>query len=91
MERTTSIDNMRQLVEEFTSSGEIENDRAARTLDMHLRSVGHYVDTGQTDKAIRHMTSVSPLLDHFEANGMITENAADTLREHADYLLEEWD
>ncbi|MFA1820979.1 hypothetical protein ACDX78_12480 [Virgibacillus oceani] len=87
---STSIADMQNLVEKFTASGAIANEATARSLSMHLTAVGIYADTGQLDKAVQHMSSLHLMLDVFEGNNMITENAADTLREHADYLVNKW-
>jgi lactocepin len=90
IERGTSVATMQTLVEEFAASGAIANEATARSLNMHLTAVGHYADNGQLDKAVQHMPNLHQLLDVFENNNMITENAADTLKEHADYLIEKW-
>jgi lactocepin len=91
IERETSVANMQSMIEAFTASGEIANEATARSLSLHLTAVGQYADTGQFDKAIQHLPSLHLLLDVFESNNMITEKAADTLREHADYLVAKWE
>jgi lactocepin len=91
IERETSIANMQSMIEVFTASGEIANEATARSLNMHLTAVGHYADSSQLDKAANHMPSLHLLLDVFENNNMITEKAAETLKEHADYLIAKWE
>ncbi|ALX50218.1 Fn3-like domain-containing protein [Lentibacillus amyloliquefaciens] len=86
----SSIDVMKSLIEEYEANGEITDSQAARIMNRQLTTVGHFHDSGATDKAVKHMNSFKQLLKHYEQNGQITEAAAAELRSHADNLLEKW-
>lgn len=86
----TSVAHMKALVERFVDEGEIKRSETARLLQTHLTAVGHYEDTGALDKAVQHMTSFKRLLDHQLGKEEISEYAADTLKSHADQLIEKW-
>src|SRR5699024_5311464 len=86
----SSVELMLELVEDFEASGDIENEETARLLRTHLTSIDHYEQEEKMDKAIKHMESFKVMMDHQEENDLITEQAADELKMHADYLLEQW-
>ncbi|WP_176448312.1 amidohydrolase family protein [Lentibacillus sp. CBA3610] len=87
----SSIDGMKELVDRFADEGEIEDEETARLLQTHLNTVGHYEESGDMDKAVKHMNSFKQLLDYQEAEGTISADAADALMTHADNLLEAWE
>ncbi|MFA1822504.1 amidohydrolase family protein [Virgibacillus oceani] len=89
-EEPVSIEEMKQLVDEFREDGEIENDETARHLNTHLTAVSAYEAAEEMDKAIRHMNSFKQLLDFLESSGEISEEASSILNTHADHLLENW-
>ncbi|UJL45935.1 amidohydrolase family protein [Virgibacillus sp. NKC19-16] len=86
-----SIEDMKTLVDEFRSDGDIESDETVRNLQTHLTSVGHYESTGSMNKAIRHLNSFKQLLDFLGTNGEISEEVATVLTDHAEALLEIWE
>ncbi|QKY70375.1 gamma-glutamyltransferase [Lentibacillus sp. CBA3610] len=86
----SSVELMMGLVEDFEASGDIENEETARLLSTHLTSIEHYEQEEKIDKAIKHMESFKSLLDQQENDGLITGQAADELKGHADNLLEAW-
>ncbi|TFJ94431.1 S8 family serine peptidase [Lentibacillus salicampi] len=90
IEQESSIEGMLSLVDEYEADDEIKSSQAARLMTMHLTTVGHFVDSGATDKAVKHMNSFKQMLNQFEKNDQITEDAAAELRTHTDRLLEEW-
>ncbi|SFA99767.1 Urease alpha-subunit, N-terminal domain [Lentibacillus halodurans] len=87
----SSIEAMKELVDRFTDEGEVENEDTARLLHTHLTTVGHYEESGNMDKAVKHMNSFKQLLDYQEAEGGISEEASNALITHADNLLEAWE
>ncbi|MBY7144405.1 alpha-N-acetylglucosaminidase C-terminal domain-containing protein [Virgibacillus sp. NKC19-3] len=90
IESESSVEVMISLVDQYEEAGEITNSQTARSMHLQLTSVGHFVDQDEMDKAVKHLSTFKQMLDHNEENEQITEEAADTLRGHADNLLEEW-
>ena len=86
-----SVSNMKTLIGYFKDEGEFANDAAPRLLSTHLTAVGHYQDTDQMDKAVRHMHGFQDLLDHQLADNSVSEKVYDILVEFSDDLLEEWE
>ncbi|GGK04352.1 hypothetical protein GCM10007063_28370 [Lentibacillus kapialis] len=86
----SSIKVMKSLVDEYEANDEITNKRTARLMKMQLTTVGHFVERGSTDKAVKHMTNFKQMLHHYEEAGRITEEAAATLRTHAENLIKKW-
>lgn len=86
----SSVELMLELVEDYETSGEIENEETARLLTTHLTSIEHYEQEEKIDKAIKHMESFQSMLGQQEDDGLITGQAADDLKTHADNLLEQW-
>lgn len=84
------IKQMKKFVEKSSKEGDIVNGDTARKLQTHLTAVAHYEDSGLTEKAIEHMSGFKQLLAHFTDDDLVTNQAAETLKVHADQLLEEW-
>ncbi|WP_373895297.1 S8 family serine peptidase [Virgibacillus sp. CBA3643] len=91
VEQEASIAQMQRLVEQFNDDDEIANDETARMLDMQLTAIDHYAGTDQNEKAVKHMNNFKQVLDLQQDREMISEEAAETLHEYADYLIEEWE
>ena len=87
---TPSVSNMQTLIGYFEEEGEINNPAAARLLSTHLTAVGHYEDTDQMAKALRHMHGFQDLLDHQVDNDVISERVYGILGEFSGDLIEEW-
>ncbi|MFA1820006.1 alkaline phosphatase [Virgibacillus oceani] len=85
-----SVEQMQTQVDEFSADGDIANEETARHLQTHLTSVGHYEETGSTDKALKHMNGFKTLLGQQKENELISENAYDSLHKGADGLIEQW-
>ncbi|MBM7600189.1 lactocepin [Virgibacillus halotolerans] len=90
IEQEASIGQMQKLVKQYAEDGEVTNEEAAHMLDMQLTTISHYADSGKNDKAAKHMNSFKQLLDVQQDKEIISEKAAKTLHEYADYLIEEW-
>lgn len=85
-----TVDQMLTLVEEYREDGNISDDNVARHFQTHLTAVGVYEDTGELDKASRHMESFQLLLQYQLDNGAVSEKAFETLDSIAEALIEEW-
>ena len=85
-----SVARMKSLVEQFETEGEITNAQAARLLQTHLTAVGHYEQTGSTEKAIKHMEGFKQLLDYQLENAFISDKAYNALYSDAETLIEKW-
>lgn len=85
-----SASGMKKLVERFKEEEEFTNDRAARALDIHLTSVGHYEENESADKVVKHMKGFKSLLDHQKNNELISEKVYKVLKADADYVIQKW-
>lgn len=81
---------IKALVQYLQEKGEFTNDEAARALEIHLTAVNHYEDKGSAEKVVTHMKGFKRLLDHQKANGLISEDAYQTVNADADYLINKW-
>src|SRR5699024_1538532 len=79
IEQASSIDAMLTLVDQYKSDGEITGSQA-RLMRMQLTTIGHFHDSGTSDKTVKHMNSFKQMLHHYEENGQIMEDAATELR-----------
>ncbi|MBY7142656.1 S8 family serine peptidase [Virgibacillus sp. NKC19-3] len=91
IDHEASITQMKRLVEQFHDDGEIADNATARMLDMQLTAIDHYAGSEQNEKAIKHMNNFKQALDLQQDRELISEEAAETLHEYADYLIEEWE
>lgn len=87
---TTSSAAMKTLVNRFKAAGEFANDRAARTLHMHLVAVNRFEERGMADKVIKHLNGFKSLLNHQKENELISEKAYKILKTDTDYLIKKW-
>lgn len=83
----TSADDVKELVRYYEEAGKFENDRVARSLDVHLAAVSHYEGKEETDKFLKHMQGFERLLDHQKES--MTDVTYSTLKAYADYLMED--
>ncbi|ALX49971.1 serine hydrolase domain-containing protein [Lentibacillus amyloliquefaciens] len=83
-----SASAMKALVKDFAAEGEFLSDEAAHSLKIHLTAVSHYEDRELGDKVIKHMEGFQSLLDHQQEN--MSEDAYETLKTNADYLIGKW-
>lgn len=90
VEREANIAIMQDRVDQFVESGDIPKASDARMFNMQLKAIGHFVDTGKLDKAVKHMNNFKQLVDMQQGKKAISEKAAKTLHEYADFLIEEW-
>src|SRR5699024_1322290 len=85
-----NADGMKTLAETLMEEGEIEDDRTARSIDIHLTSVSYYEKKDLAEKVVKHMESFKQLLDHHKENEMITAKAHSYLMTETDQLIEKW-
>lgn len=90
VERETSIAQMKKVVEQLYEDGELTHRAMVRALDLQLTSIGHYENTDQTDKAVKHMTNFKDFVDMIHKTEKLTAKGAETLHEHAEYLIGKW-
>jgi endonuclease/exonuclease/phosphatase family metal-dependent hydrolase len=81
---------IKALVQYLQDRGEFTSDEAAHALEIHLTAVSHYEDKESVGKIVKHMKGFKVLLDHEKENGLISENAYQTLNADADYLINKW-
>ncbi|WP_100012743.1 serine hydrolase domain-containing protein [Lentibacillus sediminis] len=85
-----SANTMTELVEDFAARDEFSNDQAARSLQIHLNAISHYEDRDLAEKVVKHMEGFNYLLDYQRMNEFISEEAYETLKTNADYLIGKW-
>ncbi len=90
-ETEASIVNMQALIDSLEKDGEFASPAVSRALKTHITAVGHYESSKSYKKAIKHMESFHVLLNNYVTKGMISENAANLLRDYADALISKWD
>lgn len=86
----TNSADMRTMVDHYEATGELTDDRAARTLRNHLTAVNLYENKHLMEKAVKHMNNFNLLLDHQKDQALITEKVYHILKENTDYLLGKW-
>lgn len=86
-----STASMEKAVEQLEEDGEFSNRSAARSLQVHLVSVYQFEKQGKADKVVTHMNGFNKLLDHQLKNELISENAYNSLKSDADYLIKKFE
>ncbi|WP_100012710.1 endonuclease/exonuclease/phosphatase family protein [Lentibacillus sediminis] len=82
--------SLADLVAYFEEEGELADVEAARALKIHLASVSHYEDIGSGERVVKHMDGFKRLLDYQRENALLSEQAYETLKIDADYLIGKW-
>lgn len=85
-----SVSSMKELVADYKEEEEFEDDSVAHKLDLHLTSVEHYEKMEAADKVVKHMKGFKLLLENQNKNELISDEAYDTLKKHADYVIQAW-
>ncbi|WP_449355256.1 serine hydrolase domain-containing protein [Virgibacillus natechei] len=78
---------MKALVEDFAAREEFSSE-VAHSLKVHLTAVSHYEDQESAEKVVKHMEGFKSLLDHQQEN--MSQDAYETLKTNADYLVGKW-
>ncbi|WP_371871348.1 FIMAH domain-containing protein [Lentibacillus populi] len=81
---------MQSLVDKFYDKGAIENEEAFNALTIHLTSISHFEDEAARDKVVKHANGFKNLLNHYQSEEWITEEAYDSLMLQANLLIEKW-
>lgn len=77
-------------VEHFEKQGEFE-DNVAHALKIHLVAVNRFEKKEVNAKVIKHMNSFKLLLEHYNEEAMISEDAYQALKEQSDHLIKKWE
>ncbi|ASK62325.1 serine hydrolase [Virgibacillus phasianinus] len=85
-----SAASMKELVKQLEEKGEFENSDAVHRLTLHLTAVNQYESNDQAEKVVKHMKNFKLLLDHQKESELISEEAYETLKTDANYLIEKW-
>lgn len=86
----SSASDLKKLVSRFEEDGEFTNDKAPRSLQLHLTAVGQFEKQEVAEKVIRYMESFKQLLDNQKKGDWISERAYNSLIINADKLIEMW-
>lgn len=81
---------IKTLVEQFEVDGEFANLGAVRSILAHLDTVVRFEKQEAADRVIKHMQSFNQLLDNHKKEGVISEEAYNTLKTHTDSLIKKW-
>ena len=84
-----SVEAIQDLLEDFIENGDVD-DNAAHALKIHLIAVERFEKQETADKVVKHMNGFKLLLDHQKDNGMISEEAYDTLKANSDSVIKRW-
>lgn len=85
-----SASYIQSLVDKFYDKGAIENEEAFNALTIHLTSISHFEDQAARDKVVKHANGFKNLLNHYQSEEWITEEAYDSLMLQANLLIEKW-
>jgi len=85
-----NINQMKNRVDLLVDEGEIIDTTTARMIDMHLTAIDHFAETGKEDKASKHMTNLTQMLDVMQDQELISDKAKSILHQYANYLLGGW-
>jgi beta-N-acetylhexosaminidase len=86
-----SAADMQNLLTQYAEAGAFENDEAVRSLEIHLIAVGQFENQGNGDKVVRHMEGFKMLLNHQLDHNSISLEAFNSLQNHADALIGQWE
>ena len=84
-------ETMKTWVDRLAGEGEITNDEAARSLNVHLTAVSRYEDLDSAEKVIKHMEAFKDLLNYQKDEAIISDKAYNVLHTQAQRLIEKWD
>lgn len=85
-----NVSDMKSLVQHFSETGEINSDRAAHTLKIHLTAVQRFVKQEKSKKVVKHMNGFQLLLDNQRKNEIISKKASDILNISTNKILKKW-
>lgn len=81
---------IKTLVEQFEEDGEFANHGAARSLQAHLDTVVRFEKREAAERVVKHMQRFNQLLENHKKDGVISEDAYNTLKTHTDSLIKKW-
>lgn len=87
---TTSASDMKTLVQRYKEDGAFSNEQEVRLLNHQLTTINLFEEKDETAKAVKHLNGLQQLLDHFNSQGTISDEAYKVLKADTDYLLEKW-
>lgn len=87
---TTGASDMKTLVQCYKEDGAFNNEQAVRLLNHQLTTINLFEEKDETAKAVKHLNGLQQLLDHFDGQGTISDEAYQVLKADTDYLLEKW-
>src|SRR5699024_7592690 len=83
---SASIDYLQTLVEQFDRFDEITDD-ATKLLKTHLKAIDHFEDTGEKEKATKHLHGFQELIKKQHKEEIISDQAYETLKTNVSDLL----
>src|SRR5699024_9127315 len=82
-----TVEEVKELVDQFEEDGAFENDQAVRSLQHHLAAVGHYEKQENAAKIVKHMNGFKNLLNYQKDNELISEEAYEALYDASDSVI----
>src|SRR5699024_1710306 len=74
-EHPFNASGMKKLVDYLLDNGEFTNNESALALKIHLTSVSYYEQKAQANKVVKHMIGFKRLLEHQQAEKVISDDA----------------
>lgn len=85
-----TADDMKETIDRLSDDGDISDAGLVRLLKTHLTSISHYESKGAEEKIVKHMEDFQEVLKVQNENGIISDEAYETLMNESDHLTEEW-
>jgi len=80
---------LKELAQQMADEGDVEP-AAVQHLTIHLESVNHYENKGSADKVLKHLEGFHDLLDYYNKQGLIGDEAFEELSNQTNHLIELW-
>lgn len=85
-----STTDMISSVQQYKEDGAFANEQAARALHMHLVATSLYEQNDDGNKLLKHIKGFNFLLDYQKENGVIYDEAYQSLKADANELKQKW-
>ncbi|VEF46633.1 aminopeptidase [Bacillus freudenreichii] len=89
--QTINASSIIKHVDYFAENGDIKNKGTARALTAHLTAISRFESKESSEKVVKHTEGFKKLLNQFEKNDLVTEEARNALMKEADSLLKKWE
>lgn len=88
---TITTARIKQQITQFQSEGQFKNEQAVHSLQMHLTALEQYEKQENAEKVIKHLKSLTILLDFQKDQKQMTDQAHQSLVKSTDELMIRWE